>query len=372
MADDEKWMSLALELAAMGRGSVEPNPMVGAVIVRGEAELARGWHKRFGGPHAEAEALGAARDAGRDVRGATMYVTLEPCCHRGKKTPPCTDALTASGVSRVVAAMEDPDPNVRGRGLAALRAAGIDVAVGVSEQEARELLGAYVKLRTEGRPWVICKWAQTADGFLALPPGRGRWISCEQSREEAHELRGRCDGVCAGIGTVLADDPLLTNRSGMGRQPARLVLDSTLRIPPASQLVRTADRSPVIVATTRGGGPAKSRAAANLRRAGVEVLELPEAPGGVDLGALLDELGRRQWTYLLVEGGARVLDGFLRAGLADELLVFVAPMTAGARPDGVQCPPSLNIDLLAKELRLRETESRRVGPDRVLRFRLHS
>ncbi|HUS46493.1 MAG TPA: bifunctional diaminohydroxyphosphoribosylaminopyrimidine deaminase/5-amino-6-(5-phosphoribosylamino)uracil reductase RibD, partial [Phycisphaerae bacterium] len=277
---DEKFMRAALELAARGRGGVEPNPMVGAVIVRDGVEIARGRHKRFGGPHAEAEAIAAAHAAGADVRGATMYVTLEPCCHHGK-TPPCTDLLISEGISRVVVAMIDPDAKVAGNGTKQLRAAGIDVTVGVCEGEARKMLAPYIKLRTEGRPWVICKWAQTADGYVALPPGCGRWISGEKSRAYAHELRGVCDGVCVGIGTVLADDPLLTNRSGRGRHPARLVLDSRLRTPPDCKLVVTAGRSPVIVATTPAGLAANEAHAAKLRAAGVELVAIPAGAVGL-------------------------------------------------------------------------------------------
>jgi diaminohydroxyphosphoribosylaminopyrimidine deaminase/5-amino-6-(5-phosphoribosylamino)uracil reductase len=247
---DESFMRRALDLARKGLGEVEPNPMVGAIIVRDGRILGEGWHQKFGGPHAEVEALSAAKTAGRDVRGATMYVTLEPCSHHGK-TPPCTSAVLAAGIGRVVVAMEDPDEHVRGRGLAQLREAGVEVKCGLCEAEARELLAAYIKLRTRRRPWVICKWAQTADGYLALPAGEGRWISGEQSRQKVHELRACCDGICVGSGTVLADDPLLTNRSGRGRQPVRVVLDARLRTPSDSRLIATASAvSPVLLVTT--------------------------------------------------------------------------------------------------------------------------
>ena len=322
---DEQFMRTALEYAVQGRGAVEPNPMVGAIIVRDGEEIARGWHRAFGGPHAEREALAAAAASGADVTGATMVVTLEPCCHTGK-TPPCTDAILEAGIARVVVAMADPDENVSGRGIAVLRDAGVEVTVGVCEAEARELLAAYVKLRTQGRPWVICKWAQTADGYLALPPRKGRWISGQASRTRVHEIRSWCDGILVGAGTVLADDPLLTNRSGAGKQPVRVVLDSHLRTPPDSNLVRTAGESPVLVVTSAA---APSDRADELRTAGVEVIELPSRDEGVDLDALLDELGRRRWTYLLVEGGTTVLESFTSTGLADELLVFVSPIEGG-------------------------------------------
>jgi diaminohydroxyphosphoribosylaminopyrimidine deaminase/5-amino-6-(5-phosphoribosylamino)uracil reductase len=365
---DEQFMSLALELAESGRGYVEPNPMVGAVIARDGLELSRGWHRAFGGPHAEVEAISAARAKGADVRGSTMYVTLEPCCHFGK-TPPCTQAVIAAGIARLVAAMKDPDARVAGNGLAALRRAGIEVVEGVCELQARRLLAAYCKLRTTGQPWVTCKWAQTPSGLIALPPGAGRWISSQESRDYVHQLRGWHQGVCVGIGTVLADDPLLTNRSGAGRQPTRIVLDSSLRTPPDSRLIRTARESAVIVATVAGAGARADR----LRRSGAEILELPSARGkvggeaasGVDLPALLEELGRRQFTRLLVEGGAKVLEAFTHSRLADELLVFVCPPAPQLDPAGL---PRFDITALEKALGLPSPQKKTIGPDTLLRY----
>jgi len=358
-------MALALELAARGLGAVEPNPTVGAVIVRGGQELGRGWHGRFGGPHAEREALADAERAGRDVAGATMYVTLEPCSHHGK-TPPCTDALIEAGIARVVVAMIDPDEQVAGRGAARLREAGIDVEVGLCEARARRLLGPYVKLRTRGRPWVICKWAQTGDGYLALPPGAGRWVSGEASRRKVHVLRGYCDGICVGVGTVLADDPLLTRRGGAGRQPTRIVLDSTLRTPPDCRLLASASaEAPVIVATTSGGPSGAPDRGAALRRAGAELLELPGCAEGVDVPALLEELGRRRWTRLLVEGGANVLGSVIGSGLADELWAFVAPATVANPPAEL---PRFDLAELRERLPLPPPIEERFGPDVLLRF----
>jgi diaminohydroxyphosphoribosylaminopyrimidine deaminase/5-amino-6-(5-phosphoribosylamino)uracil reductase len=368
---DERFMALALEVAARGRGLVEPNPMVGAVIACGQEEIARGWHQRFGGPHAEIEALSAAtaRGGGEKVRGATMYVTLEPCCHHGK-TPPCTDALIAAGLKRVVVAIEDADPHVAGGGIAALRAAGIEVTVGVGREQARKLLAAYIKLRLTHRPWVICKWAQTAEGLLALPAGQGRWISCPESRARGHSLRGLCQGVCVGVGTVLADDPLLTNRSGAGRAPLRIVLDATLRTPPSCRLVATAGQFPVLVATTAAAVAAKAAAAEQLRRSGVEILALRQAAGPgqpprVDPAALLEELGRREHTYLLVEGGAEVLRSFVLGGLADELWAFVCP-AAGSADAGAL--PRFDIADVARTLTLPQPQEEAIGPDRLRRY----
>ncbi len=356
-------MQRALRLAEQGRGAVEPNPMVGAVIVREGRILAEGYHRRFGGPHAEIEALAAARAAGQDVAGATMYVTLEPCRHAGK-TPPCTDALIAAKLRRVVAAMLDPDENVAGRGVEQLRRAGIEVSLGLCQAQAEELLCAYVTLRTQGRPWVIAKWAQSADGYLALPAGRGRWISGEASRRRVHELRSRCDGILVGIGTVLADDPQLTNRSGHGKQPARVVLDSRLTLPLDCQLVRTARESPVLLATTAEGVRTNPRAAERLKEAGVDVLVVASAAGRVDLVALLSELGRREWTYLLVEGGEAVLRSFLAALLVDELQVYVSKRIVGEA-----ALPNLPIEEALRTGVFVETAREPIGEDTWLRCR---
>ena len=359
-------MRRALGLARRGRGVVEPNPTVGAVIVREGQVIGEGWHKAFGGPHAEVEAIAAARSARHDPAGATVYVTLEPCCHEGK-TPPCTEAIAAAKIARVVAAMEDPDPQVAGGGLAALRAAGVEVTCGVLEAQARELLAAYVKLRTTGRPWVICKWAQSLDGRIATFTGDSKWISGEASRRRVHELRGRCDGICVGVGTVRADDPLLTNRSGRGRQPARVVLDESLETPLDCKLLASTDVSPVIVVARQ---EADASAGEALTATGAEVLARPAAPGGVELGALLDELGRRQWTYLLVEGGRGVLGSFIAQGLADELLVFVAPrLIGGARSLG---PVDWgDVESVEQAMALPAPQVEQIGPDVLLRYVLN-
>jgi len=338
--------------------------MVGAVIVRDGEVLGEGWHRRFGGPHAEVEAIAKAARRGHDVRGATMYVSLEPCCHHGK-TPPCTEAIVAAGIRRVVVAMSDPDDKVAGRGIAQLRRAGVEVTVGICRDAARQLLGPYIKTRTRRRPWVICKWAQTPDGLVALPAGSGRWVSCAASRRRVHELRGTCQGICVGIGTVLADDPLLTNRGGRGGQPARVVLDCSLRIPMECKLVRSAASVPLIIATTKQGVRRNRRIASRLRESGAELLELPARRGRIDLGALLDELGRRGWTYLLVEGGPTVLDSFIRGGLADELLVFVSGRGVENAPQGL---PRYDIAVLDRRLDLPEPQTSRVGDDNLLRF----
>jgi diaminohydroxyphosphoribosylaminopyrimidine deaminase / 5-amino-6-(5-phosphoribosylamino)uracil reductase len=365
MADrDTHFMNIALETAAAGRGSVEPNPMVGAVIARRDVELARGRHEQFGGPHAEPNAIAAARRRGVDITGATMYVTLEPCCHQGK-TPPCTKAILDAGIGRVVVAMLDPDEQVAGGGVQTLRAAGVQVDVGLCGKQGEHLLRAYCKLRKTKRPWVICKWAQTSDGYLALPPGSPRWISCSESRRRVHRIRSWCDGILVGISTVLSDDPLLTDRSGerTARKPlTRIVLDSHLRLPIDSQLVTTASDTPVLVATTAGVSDTGA-----LSSRGVELLELPACQGGVDIAALLDELGRRQYTYLLVEGGVGVMSSFIELDLADELIVFVSPHIAQTSEE-CHTLPQFDIARLAERISLGAATETPSGSDILLNY----
>jgi diaminohydroxyphosphoribosylaminopyrimidine deaminase/5-amino-6-(5-phosphoribosylamino)uracil reductase len=321
-AQDESLMGRALQLAERGRGFVEPNPLVGAVVVRDGQVVGEGWHERFGQLHAEPIAL---QRAGAQARGGTLYVTLEPCCHHGK-TPPCTAAIIAAGVARVVAAMPDPFPQVAGRGLEALRQAGIAVEVGLLERAARTLNAPYLKLIKRGRPWVIAKWAMSLDGKIATRSGAARWISGEASRRRVHELRGRVDGILVGITTALADDPLLTARPPGPRTAVRIVLDSRLRLPLTSQLVRTAREAPVLIAHAPEAEAARRQA---LVAAGCECLAFPADAELSQLTNLLAELGRRRLTNLLVEGGARVLGRFRDHGEIDEVYAFVAPKLIG-------------------------------------------
>lgn len=356
-------MRRALALAVRGLGGVEPNPPVGAVLVDDELRLlGEGWHERFGGPHAE---IGALVQAGEKARGATMYVTLEPCCHFGK-TPPCIEALIRAGVRRVVAAMSDPAPHVAGEGFTRLREAGVAVEVGLLEGEAGRLAAPFVKLMLRGTPYVHAKWAMSLDGRIAARSGDSKWISSEESRRLAHELRGRMDAIVVGIGTVLADDPLLTARPAGPRVAARVVVDSSARLPPGSQLVATAGSAPVIAAVLQA---APVDRCAVLAEQGVEVLRLPAARGGdrgVDLRELLAALGRRQMTNVLVEGGGRVLGACFDAGLVDEYHVFIAPKLIG----GAQSPGPLQgtgCDGVDAALRLADVSVRGTGGDLYVR-----
>lgn len=343
---DEAAMRRALELATRGRGFVEPNPQVGAVVVRDGEIVGEGWHERFGGPHAEVMALGAA---GPKARGATLFVTLEPCCHHGK-TPPCTNVIRAAGIARVVVATGDPFPAVAGRGVETLRAAGIEVETGLLAAEAERLTAPFRTLVTRGRPWVIAKWAMSLDGRLAAAPGQERWISSVESRGLVHDLRSRVDAIAVGITTAVADDPLLTARpvaeSTTGpRQPLRIVLDGQARLPLTSKLVQTARQLPVLVAV---GPQAPHDKVAALEASGCEVWRGDAADTATRTAALLVELGRRRLTNLLVEGGPTLLAGMFAADQIDEVWAFIAPLILGGGNAG-GAPPLPNVPRLAVE-----------------------
>jgi diaminohydroxyphosphoribosylaminopyrimidine deaminase / 5-amino-6-(5-phosphoribosylamino)uracil reductase len=318
---DVQFMKRALRLAARGAGMTSPNPLVGAVVVKDGAIVGSGYHQAFGGPHAEVNAIA---DAGAAAMDGTLYVTLEPCNHHGL-TPPCAQAVVDVGIARVVVGMVDPNPDVAGGGAEYLRRAGIEVKGGVLERECRALNQAFIKYVTTGVPYVMLKVAATLDGFIATSAGESKWITSELSRQFAHRLRSNADGVLAGIGTVIADDPLLTVRlrgKKRGRQRTRIVLDSELKIPLDSQLVRTVSTGPVWVVCREDASAHKERTLVN---AGVHVIRVPARESGVDLPCLLKELGRRRISSILVEGGGRVLGSFIQNGFADEFYFFYAP-----------------------------------------------
>ncbi|MBM3998591.1 MAG: bifunctional diaminohydroxyphosphoribosylaminopyrimidine deaminase/5-amino-6-(5-phosphoribosylamino)uracil reductase RibD [Planctomycetes bacterium] len=314
-------MLRALELAMRGEGRVEPNPMVGCVIARGGSIVAEGQHGRFGGAHAEVEALARFDGSPAD---AALYVTLEPCCHHGK-TPPCTDAIGRSGIGRVFVAHPDPYPEVAGRGVAKLRAMGVEVIEGVCREEAAELLAPYRTRIEKGRPWILVKVAMSWDGKIATRSGDSRWISGESSRAVAHALRGRVDAVLVGIGTAERDDPLLTARPPGPRVATRVILDSQGRLPLDSRLVRSARETPVLVAVSESADP---RAVDRLGDAGCEVWAGP-ADRAARLDRLLGELARRGMTNVLVEGGGHVIGSLRDADRIDEVHLFLAPRWIG-------------------------------------------
>ena len=323
--EDEKYMQTAIELAQQGIGAVEPNPAVGCVIVKGSEVVGRGWHERFGGAHAEINALSDCRANGIDPAGATMYVTLEPCCHVGK-TGPCSEAVIEAGISKVIVATGDPCGHVAGGGIEQLKQAGIEVQVGLCEKQTRLLNAGFFKHAETGRPWVIAKWAQSADGFIA--GGMQRWITNEASRLDVHRQRRRCQGILVGVDTVIADDPMLTVRiEGLDwqRQPLRIVLDSSLRISAGMKVLDT-QQAQTLVVITSGTLQRQAERIRSLAASGVEILAVAQDQNDrCDLGQLLDELGKRGIQQLLVEGGRDVLNSFLRQDLVDEVRVYISP-----------------------------------------------
>lgn len=317
-AADAGFMRRALELAAKAGIRPAPNPNVGAVIVRGARVVGEGYHRAFGGPHAEAAAL---RAAGARARGATLYVSLEPCSPHPKKTPPCTDRILRSGLRRVVAAMRDPNPAVHGRGLALLRKAGIKTEVGLLAKEASELIAPFVKVHALGLPWVAVKWATTLDGKIATRTGDSRWISNEKSRRWLHRWRDSFQAILVGSGTVLRDDPMLR---GTKTRPTRIILDSEARIPPGAQVIRTAREQETILAVTPRAPAARVR---RLERAGAKILVLDVR----NLSLVFRTLALEGFHKILVEGGGEVHASVLEEGLADEACVFIAPKIVGGR-----------------------------------------
>lgn len=359
MASDKTYMRRALELAQRGAGWVNPNPQVGCVIVKDDRVIGEGWHTAYGRLHAEREALAACSE---DPKGATAYVTLEPCCHHGK-TPPCTEGLIEAGIARVVMGAPDPNPLVAGKGVEALRQAGIEVTEGVLVDECLAINEAWFHYIQTKRPHVTAKFACTLDGKIGLRPGETCWLTGEEARERTHEDRHKAAAIVVGIGTVIADDPMLTCRLGDPvKQPVRVVVDSQLRIPLDSQLVRTANASPVVVATTQSAPIAKMY---SLRDAGVDVLILPSDNGLVDLVELLDELGRRGVDSLILEGGPTLHAAFFRAGLINSVQAYLAPCVFG----GQQTPGaigSLGLDLAKQAPQLQFTKVTALGRDVLL------
>jgi diaminohydroxyphosphoribosylaminopyrimidine deaminase/5-amino-6-(5-phosphoribosylamino)uracil reductase len=325
-----KYMHQALRLARKGAGRVAPNPMVGAVIVKGGEVIGKGWHKKFGQAHAEVNALTDCQKKGNDPRGSTMFVTLEPCCHHGK-TGPCTEAIFEAGIGCVEIATLDDCPLVAGKGAGWLEEKGIQVKIGCCEHQARRLNAGFFKLQKTGQPQVILKWAESIDGKLAWPAGsERRWLTNEKSRAHVHEIRSQCGAILVGIGTVLADDPMLNVRLAHSKpQPVRVVLDSRLRIPLDCQLVRSAKQQPVIVYALLSEVHHQRDKVWALVEQGCEVVEMSEKEGCINLSAMLADLGKRGVTDLLVEGGATILHAFMKEDLADKVMAYIAPIIIG-------------------------------------------
>ncbi len=360
--DDERWIRRAFELARGGLGRVSPNPAVGAVVVREGEVIGEGFHEEFGGLHAEARALLAA---GERARGATLYLTLEPCRHEGK-TPPCTDAIIAAGLARVVYALADPCPEAAGGG-AVLVEKGVEVArvdEGSLAEEARGFYAYWFKHVRAKTSFVTAKWAMTADGRLATRTGDSHWVTGEDSRASARLLRAESDAVIVGIGTVLRDDPRLTARTGDGREPLRVIVDSALRTPPTSELMLVAGRPPII-ACSESAPPECEEA---LVKRGAEVMRLPAPGGRVDLGSLIDGLHEREKLRLYCEGGATLLGTLFDSRRVDEVCIFVAPKLVG----GKQAPGAISgrgVTRMKDALEIKCARWERLGADMVLRGR---
>ena len=356
-ADDARWMRRALRLAARGRGATSPNPMVGAVVVKRGRVIGAGYHREAGGPHAEVHAL---RQAGAAAAGATVYVSLEPCCHHGR-TPPCTEALAAAAVSRVVAACLDPDARVSGKGLRWLSRRDIRTEVGVLEGEARRLNEAYLKRVTTGLPFVSLKAAMSLDGKTATAGGESKWITGEKARAFGHRLRADHDAVMVGIGTVLADDPELTVRQAKGRTPLRVVIDSRARTPVDARLLGADERPPLIVAARRAPEARRRR----LARAGAEVWVARSRAGGIDLKSLMKRLAGHGVQSILLEGGGTLAAGALADGLVDRVYFFLAPRLIGG---GKAATPvdGAGVGRLAAATRLGALRTRRIGEDLLI------
>lgn len=360
IAADYTHMARALALARRGVYSTHPNPRVGCVIVRDGRVVGEGWHRRAGEPHAEILAL---QRAGEAAAGATAYVTLEPCCHQGR-TGPCTSALAEAGVARVVAAMEDPNPSVRGRGLEQLRDAGIQVESGLSAAEAAALNAGFVKRMMTGRPFVRAKLAMSLDGRTAMASGESQWITGPDARRDVQRLRARSDAIMTGIGTVLADDPQLNVRAGLlgapphggdWRQPMRVVVDPRLSTPATARILSAPGG--VLIATTCDEEDVRDQLAA----AGADIVRLPGSADQVDLAALLEHLGGLEVNEVLLETGATLGGAMLQAGLVDELVVYVAPVLMGDEARGLFRLPGL--ERLADRVELSVRDIRAVGAD---------
>lgn len=353
---DIKYMRMALKLAEKGAGYTSPNPMVGAVIVKDGRVIGKGYHEKCGEGHAEVNAF---KNAKEDTEGATIYVTLEPCSHFGR-TPPCADLIISKKIKRAVIAMTDPNPLVAGRGIKKMRDAGIDVTVGVLEKESRRLNEVFIKYITEKMPFVLYKSAMSLDGKIAAHTGKSQWISCEQSREECQRLRHEMSAIMVGINTVLADNPMLTCRTEGGKNPTRIILDSKMRIPTDCNIVKTAHEVPTILAVCE-----QNEKAEQLKNSGVEILQVPEFRGGIDMQVLMKLLGEKGIDSILLEGGATVAFSAFCAGVVDKVRIYIAPKILGGA--AAKTPVGgMGFDSPDSAVRLERITQRMSGADTVI------
>jgi diaminohydroxyphosphoribosylaminopyrimidine deaminase/5-amino-6-(5-phosphoribosylamino)uracil reductase len=355
--DDEQWMKRVLRLAEKGKGRTSPNPMVGAILVKGDKLVGEGYHAKAGEAHAEVVALQRARE---EARGAILYLNLEPCTHYGK-TPPCAPQVIEAGVKRVIIGMEDPNPLVKGKGVEILKRAGVDVEVGILEKECRRLNEAFCKYILEKEPFVILKAATTLDGKIATRNGDSKWISGEASRRFVHKLRNQVDGVLVGIGTVLKDDPLLTARIRGGRDPYRIILDSRLKISEEARVIGTSPSRAIIVTTELAPRDKIER----LEKRGVQILIFGSKEERINLRSCLSKLGEMGMMNLMVEGGSQVNGSFLDEGLIDKLLLFLSPKLIGDH-QALGIFGGRGISNLQEAIALKEMKTRKMGEDILL------
>lgn len=356
----ERYMRLALYLAAIAREKTYPNPMVGAVIVRGGRVIGRGYHKKAGGDHAEVAAIKSVKGS---CKGAVMYVTLEPCDHYGK-TPPCAAAIIESGIKEVYAAMKDPNPINSGRGTRTLKSAGVKVKTGLCGADAREINKKYIKFITRGLPYVTVKLAQSLDGKIAARDGSSKWISSVTSRKLVKKMRGSFDAVMVGVGTVTADDPFLLDENKRGYSTRRIVVDTTLRMPKKANLIRTAAKSPVIIATTMLASEDRIREFERIK--GVEVIVADKRAGKVDMKDLLIKLAKKGIVNILVEGGGELVGSLVDEGLADEFLFFISKKIIGGGRGSIK---GSGVATIADAIKLSGVEISVSGDDILIRGR---
>jgi len=349
---DERFMGLALRLAKKGVGKTSPNPAVGAVIVKNGEVIGSGWHRKAGGPHAEIEALRSAKGG---VKGATLYVTLEPCVHYGR-TPPCVDAVISAGIKRVLIGAKDPNPLVAGKGIKKLKASGLEVESGVLEAGCRAINRPFEKFITTKTPFVTLKLASTLDGRIAIASGESRWITSEASRKAVHRLRAEADAVMVGVNTLLRDDPELTVRKVRGKDPLKAVLDSSFKTPFGAKVFNNPGR--LVIFTGHGASAAK---VARARALGARVVPVPSKKAGLDIRRVLKELGRLEVSSLLVEGGGTLAASLVRAGLVDRFVFFISPMLIGG--DGRPSIGALGLRRLEAAPRLKDVIVKRSGCD---------
>ncbi len=355
---DKKYMSAALKLALKAQGMTSPNPLVGAVLVKNGNVIGKGYHKKAGLAHAEIEAFEDARSNNKQIKGSTLYVTLEPCCHTGKRTPPCVNSVIRENVSKVVIASLDPNPKVSGKGVSKLRKNGIEIVTGVLEEKASQINESYIKYITTGVPFVVLKLAATLDGKIASASGDSKWIGSETQRKHAHILRSRADAVLVGIDTVLTDNPSLNVRlKGVYKNPVPVVLDTKLRTPPTSNVMRI--HAEPVIATTRPVDKAKRE---KLKSLGARVITVKkDKTGRIDLRQLLRQLGELQLTSVLIEGGSAVAGQALKSGIVDKIIFFYAPKIVGS--GGLSMIGDLNIERIRDSIEVQDVSVKKIGSE---------